>query len=330
MTNALPEAGEHPAISVVIPCYNSGAFIEGALEQLSRQTFRDFEVVIVDDGSSPDEAAFAREVAARWRVPCLRQENAGPGAARNRGAAAAKGTWIAFLDVDDIWDPSKLAEQIVAGDGRDLVLCDTQTASKDGTFCERHRWSAYGGADVFGEAILRGDVYSITSAIFIRAEAFRALGGFDERLRFLEDHHLLYRAVKTLRWTCLDKVLSSRILHEESMSHLRRNLDVEAFIARRELFLDVLSEFEPGLDRSEQMLRELHRNIKRGIVMRSRGKALELTLRAIALEPACLKNYGLLCAIAISLASPAEFDHWNPELAQIVKAADKKRAQPCR
>ncbi|MFZ2467734.1 MAG: glycosyltransferase family A protein, partial [Parvibaculum sedimenti] len=284
MNNALPEAGEHPTISVVIPYYNSGAFIEGALEQLSQQTFRDFEVVIVDDGSSADEAALAREAAARWHAIYLRQSNAGPGAARNRGARMAKGTWIAFLDVDDTWEPSKLAEQIAAGADQDLVLCDTQTVAKSGTLRHRHFWSSYIGTDVFSAAILRGDVYSFTSAIFVRTELFFALGGFDERLRYLEDHHFLYRAVKVLRWTCLGKALSSRIVHEESMSHISRNLDVDAHVERRKLFLDVLSEFEPELDKKDHLLREMHRNIKRSIVMRRPQKALELALRAVALK----------------------------------------------
>jgi len=103
-----------PTVSVVIPAYNSAAYLSRAIESALGQRYPQdrLEVIIVDDGSSDDSPAIAEGYADRnARVLALRQANAGPAAARNRGIAAAGGELIAFLDSDDAWEPTKLARQ---------------------------------------------------------------------------------------------------------------------------------------------------------------------------------------------------------------------------
>ena len=101
MTNA-----RAPLFTVLIPLFNKGARIEATLASIAAQTFDDYEGVVVDDGSTDDGPA--RVAAWSDRVRLLRQANAGPGIARNRGIAAARGAWIAFLDADDLWHPDHL------------------------------------------------------------------------------------------------------------------------------------------------------------------------------------------------------------------------------
>jgi hypothetical protein len=101
-----------PRVSVIVPVFNSAAFVGGALRSVFAQTLEDLEVIVVDDGSHDWEALEA--VLAEWqdRVTCIRQPNGGPARARNTGIRRATGELIAFLDADDEWLPDKLARQV--------------------------------------------------------------------------------------------------------------------------------------------------------------------------------------------------------------------------
>ena len=99
-----------PRVSVIIPAYNRADLLPQAIASVLAQTYRDFEVIVVDDGSTDDTAAVAEQFGRAVRV--IRQANAGEGAARNRGIVAATGELIAFLDSDDLWLPTKLARQV--------------------------------------------------------------------------------------------------------------------------------------------------------------------------------------------------------------------------
>ena len=105
-----PSTSKRPLVSVVIPAYNAGRTVDTALQSVFSQTYRNFEVIVVDDGSTDDTA----ERVAAWgsRVTLRRQTNAGPAAARNHAIRCASGDLIAFLDADDVWLPTKLARQV--------------------------------------------------------------------------------------------------------------------------------------------------------------------------------------------------------------------------
>jgi glycosyltransferase involved in cell wall biosynthesis len=130
-----------PLISVVIPAFNAGAFIEATLDSVLGQTYARREVIVVDDGSTDDTAGRV----ARYgpAVRCLRQVNAGPCAARNAGVAAAAGEYLAFLDADDVWLPEALATQhaiAAAHPASGLVACDGIAVDGDRVITERLLW----------------------------------------------------------------------------------------------------------------------------------------------------------------------------------------------
>ena len=113
-----------PKISVVIPTYNCGALIPEALDSIFAQTFTDFEVIVVDDGSTDN----TRDVVSRYRedIRYIYQNNKGVSAARNAGIKEARGQYIAFLDADDLWLPEKLASQMrvmTQSDAIGIVAC---------------------------------------------------------------------------------------------------------------------------------------------------------------------------------------------------------------
>src|SRR5271157_5460413 len=102
-------------VSVVIPLYNKAGYITRTLQSVAGQTFEDFETIIVDDGSTDGSGDLAAEFQdGRFRV--VRQANAGPGAARNRGIEEARGELIALLDADDVWMPEYLASSLAMFD----------------------------------------------------------------------------------------------------------------------------------------------------------------------------------------------------------------------
>ena len=109
-----------PAISVVMPVYNGGAWLATALDSIQRQARPDLEIILIDDGSTDGIAQLARRLAPD--AHCFRQENRGCAAARNAGVARARGDWIAFLDVDDTWPEGSLAARVRALEANPTAL----------------------------------------------------------------------------------------------------------------------------------------------------------------------------------------------------------------
>lgn len=185
-------------ISVIIPTYNYGRFIAAAVESALGQTLAPAEVIIVDDGSADTTA----EAVARFggRVRYIRQENAGVCRARNRGVKESRGELIAFLDADDIWEPTKLEKQaaIFAADkATGLVHCGMREFdSETGRTIALH---LEGGEGRVAEELLLWEkpvIIGPGGTIMVTREAFDVAGGFDERLRCGEDWDFCYRVAR--------------------------------------------------------------------------------------------------------------------------------------
>ena len=119
-----------PLISVIMPAWNAARYLAEAVASVRAQTFADWELLIVDDASTDDTAALCRRLAAGdARIRVVRNEtNLGAAAARNRALALARGTWIAFLDSDDRWQPEKLARQLALAEKTGAALVYTAYA----------------------------------------------------------------------------------------------------------------------------------------------------------------------------------------------------------
>ena len=102
------ESEERPFISVIIPTFNRVDLLKETVESVRNQTFRDFELIVVNDGSSDGTAQW---LSGQTDLRVFTQENSGIAASRNKGASAARGPWLAFLDHDDLWAPDKLEIQ---------------------------------------------------------------------------------------------------------------------------------------------------------------------------------------------------------------------------
>lgn len=180
-----------PRISVIIPTYNREWCVLEAVDSVRSQTYTDFEVIVVDDGSTDNTNR--RLEAASDAIRLLRQDNKGVSAARNSGAALARGQWLAFLDSDDLWLPEKLAWQYEYIETHpDVVICQTEEYwYRNGRRVnpkKRHQKPS----GMFFTASLSLCLVS-PSAVMIRKDVFEAFGGFDISLPACEDYDLWLR-----------------------------------------------------------------------------------------------------------------------------------------
>ncbi len=171
-----------PFVSVVIPTYNRQEYVAQAIESALEQEMRGEppEVIVVDDGSTDDTRAVVRQFGAR--VTYLWQQNRREGAARNTGAAHARGTYLAFLDSDDYYLPGKLArdvERLAAADRPALVYSRARNVDPAGHELGVRLLPTPEGDLLW--ALVRESFVPLSTTV-VRAEAFRACGGFSEEL----------------------------------------------------------------------------------------------------------------------------------------------------
>jgi GT2 family glycosyltransferase len=253
---------QSPLISVILPVYNSERtdprYLDAALESVASQTFRDFELIVVDDGSTDGTRGRVEDFLAsrpELRPRVLRKANGGQSSARNHGARYARGVWLAFLDQDDEWFPNRLAT--VAGElhgSFDLVYTDADTINEDGCVVGAgvHRNLGRGGGHPKRELsdTIFQDVFVMPGVVTIRKELFERIEGFDEDLSGYEDDdlflrahevgRLLYLPVSTLRWrihgdSCShsDKMIASGLRYREKLIAKYAQGDSKAETSRR-------------------------------------------------------------------------------------------------
>jgi hypothetical protein len=221
--NELPlESGRPPTVSVIVPAYNAAPYIGEALDSVFGQTYRDFEVIVVNDGS-PDTAAL--ETALRPyldRISYLQQQNAGPAAARNRGILRARGQYVAFLDSDDCWLADYLASQMKLFDRSpppDLVSSDTELFG-DSPQAGKSFWELFPpkGSATLKDLLTRGCAI-VTSCTVARRQVILDAGLFDEDFYRSEDLDLWLRlAHGGVRIVLHRRVLARRRVHGDALT----------------------------------------------------------------------------------------------------------------
>ncbi|MGA3083323.1 MAG: glycosyltransferase [Thermodesulfobacteriota bacterium] len=180
-----------PLVSVIVPTYNRSFFVLEAVDSIFKQTFKDFELIVVDDGSIDGTAEALNPY--KGRLIYSFQDHQGVSTARNRGIQTARGKWVAFLDDDDLWLPEKLKTQIdFFSKNPEGMICQTQEIwIRNGRRVnprEKHR--KYSG-DIFAPSLLLCLVSP--SAVMIQRELFEQVGCFDETLPACEDYDLWLR-----------------------------------------------------------------------------------------------------------------------------------------
>jgi glycosyltransferase involved in cell wall biosynthesis len=168
--------------------------LRATLESVWRQTFTDYETIVVDDGSTDGTAAGLSEVTSKIKL--ITQINAGPGAARNKGAENANGEYLAFLDSDDLWFPWTLetVADLIAKHDRPALISAKLVSFKDASELDAVKRTAT-RAEVFSDYFASSDRDCFIGAgmTFVRRDKFLEAGGFSSRQINLEDHDLILR-----------------------------------------------------------------------------------------------------------------------------------------
>ncbi len=239
-----------PLVSVIIPAYNAAAFLRGTLDSVLSQTYRHLEVLVVDDGSQDETSRIVEAVAASdGRVHLLRQPNQGVAMARNTAVAHATGAYIAPLDADDLWFPSKIERQVRsmedAGPSVGLNYTWWRGVDEDGTsFLRSHPWRLEGE---IANALTALNFIGNASVPLIRKTCFDRVGGYEPGLRALggegcEDWDLALRVAEHYRVSMVPEYLTGYRRVRGSMSG-----NFAAMIRSHELMLERLRQRRPDL-----------------------------------------------------------------------------------
>ncbi len=257
-------------VSVVIPAYRAADSIAATLDSVLAQTFKDYEIIVVNDGS-PDSEDLERALGSyRERIIYLRQENQGPAGARNTGIRTARGRYVALLDSDDIWDPEHLGAQLAvleADKSIDVVYADARIF---GDVPEAGRtvmeFCPSAGEVTFERLVARQCTVHICVSLCRRESLLRA-GLFDPAFRGTEDIDMWLRIARQGgRIAYQRRVLGSYRRHAGSLSSNQ--------VSMLEGFLAVLAKAarDPGLTAAQRKAVERQQAIERGSLELEKGR----------------------------------------------------------
>jgi glycosyltransferase involved in cell wall biosynthesis len=292
-------------VAVIIPSYNSAALLPRALESVLAQTILPREIIVVDDGSSDNTEEVARRYAEH--VTCIRQPNAGCGAARNRGIRMATSKWVALLDADDQWLPEKLERQLAcaaAAPAAAFIYCDAFVVDPEGThlgkFC-----SGKNPAQGWVFDRLLESVFFRPSTSMIRRDAFLEVGAYDESVRFTEDYEFCLRLARKYEFRGVPDAL---VLYERQPTSMSKNLVAMARCEAR--YLHTLLYTELTHPQRAKVRRRLGRNLFNlayEVRKSSPKESVAAAWQSVCVQPRELRNWLLMLKslgfLAASLAA---------------------------
>lgn len=232
-----------PKVSVIIPAYNCERFIGAAIESVLQQTFRDYEIIVVDDGSTDK----TNEVVQRYRgrLQYLKQSNNGQAMARNLGFRHSSGEYLAFLDADDIWYPNMLETEVaaLAADPKfGLVYSDLDIIDENGRIIEKSYLSKRAKRKKPIKTFLDYHSTPFPSASLKRRSIFEKAGAFDTSFyQGGEDALLWAKMYRLADFGWIPEALAQRRIHRQQVSHARqRRFEADSMLYNKlwELFSD--------------------------------------------------------------------------------------------
>ena len=221
-------------VSVIVPTYNRWPMLGEAIESVLGQSFKGFELIVVDDGSEDGTAQNLMKYSSELRV--LSQPRRGVAGARNVGARSSSGRYLAFLDSDDLWQPKKLEIQVGFMEGRpEAQICQTEEVwMRRGQRVNPRKKHRKPSGDIFRASL---DLCLVSpSAVMVTRDLFQKVGGFDEAFSVCEDYDLWLRiAVDTPVYLIPDPLVLKRGGHQDQLSRSTWGLDRFRVLAIKKL-----------------------------------------------------------------------------------------------
>ncbi len=297
---------EYPiyTFSVIIPTYNRAERLKISLESLSEQTFKNFEVLVCDDGSTDHTKEVVESFKEKLDITYTWEENwGGPARPRNNGIKLSKGEWICFLDSDDWWYPEKLAtvnEFINANNEIDFI-CHSLTSNNISTGNKQIIKSGPIVSNLYKELLISGNRF-LNSAISIRKSTLKKYGvEINESRDFVsvEDFELcLQLAMSNIKFACLDISLGEYTIEDDNISNTKKHLVNLELMLKFHVFEK--QTFEPDkkkLWREVRCRRQLHK-ANLSLINRNYYDLFLHTLSAFYRSPNTFINYFLLKNLA--------------------------------
>lgn len=280
---------EKPLVSVVMATYNMAHYLPIAIQSVLVQTYKNIELLIVDDGSTDNTREVVKAFLDDARVKYLIQENKGQAAAKNRGILESSGEYISFLDADDIWDPEKLELQIpVFSRSEKLGIVHARVA------CIDENGSDLG---VVNNQLFRGrlthlllirNVIGFSTAV-VKRECFDRLGRFNEKYRMAIDYDLWLRFSTQYEFDYVDRPL---LYYRWWPGQLSRNYSKERYLCAVDIMKNFLKEFPGAVPKNIENEAWAHTYVSFGQCLQRvdqrLGPALRLYARALRYKPSYL------------------------------------------
>ena len=244
------QSAKTPLISVVIPVFNREKMIEKTLQSVINQTFEDFEIIVVDDGSYDGTREILDRLSNSYpqKMLLIKQRNEGVSSARNAGIAGARGRYIAFCDSDDLWITTKLEEQIKVMQEKKWDVCQVEEVwIRNGKRVNSMKKHQKPSGDVFIPSL---ELCLVSpSATMLKKEVLNDVGLFDETLQACEDYDLWLRIALKYSIHLYEKPLIQKIGgHEDQLSKKFWGMDrFRIYALEKHLFADIPKHYKKAL-----------------------------------------------------------------------------------
>lgn len=236
-------------VSVIIPTYNGGKYIIKAIESVLSQTFKDFEIIVVDDGSTEDIYNVVKSYIDKNQIKYIKQKNAGPGSARKNGILNSNGKYIAFLDDDDIWiDKDKLKKQIeFLENNNDYVMIGTNGLVMDENYNKISNYNVLENNKDIKKVFLWKNSF-IQSSVVVRRDVLNSVHSEEvEKYKIAEDYYLWLELGLKGKVANLPDEMVSYMYREENTSFINKKYILKSNIKIIKNYKDKYPNFSKGL-----------------------------------------------------------------------------------